>query len=98
MKIIRGVSKTLEMLAFTVKGLTPSHEPLVVDKWGTVVDHLIECWLLLWTCFAGLGKREKETAAKKLAVITFRTVVGEDESFDEIYGSKSELCIAQDRT
>jgi len=97
-KVLWGVSKTLEMLAFKVKGIMSSHEPLIVDKWGMVVDHLIECWLLLWTCFAHQGKGEKAAAAKNNAVVTFRIVVGEDESFDETYGSKAELYIAQGRT
>lgn len=70
---------------------------LVVEKWGMVIDYLVKCWLLLWTCFASFGKGDKTVAAKKLASFTFRILVGVDESFADTYGSEVELCIAQGR-
>jgi len=94
-KVVLGIAKTLEMRSFEVSGLTRPKEPLVIGKWGLVTDSLVECWLLLWTSYVVLGQGEKAEAAKGLAIVSYRIIVGEDETFEEVYGSKAKRYIAQ---
>ena len=48
-------------------------------------DHVIETWVHLWTGYAhvapGLCKKAEEHAR-----IAYRIIIGEDETFDEVYG------------
>jgi len=94
-KVVWGVAKTLEMLLFEVSGLMRPKEPLVMGKWGLVTDYLVECWLLLCTSYVILGQGEKAEVAKDLAIVSYRIIVGEDETFEEVYGSKAKNYIAE---
>lgn len=83
-----AASKTFELLAFSVKGLSlkKGQDALVIDKWGFVSELLIELWTNLRTAFAELGDGLKSQAAMHFAKMTYRIVVGEDETFEEHYG------------
>lgn len=93
-KVIWSAEKVLEMLAFSVKGLTTSPaEPLVVEKWGLVVNQLIECWVLLWTSYAMMKEDEKAESARKYALLSFTILVGHDGRFNEGYGRVGKMQI-----
>lgn len=93
--------KILEMLGFSIHGAAfPARKGdrgIVVEKWGLVVDYLVECWLMLWTAYAVLGDMERGEMARGLAVTSYRIVVGEDQTFEETYGAKGRACVVQGR-
>ncbi len=100
--VIWGTLKVLEMLGFFVRGAQfpaqgGEERMIVVQKWGLVVDYLVECWMMLWTAFAALGDGDRAGMARHLAVVSYRIVVGEDETFEETYGQKGKMCIEQGR-
>lgn len=100
--VIWSTLKILEMLGFSVRGIgfpvqKGEERIIVVQKWGLVVDYLVECWMMLWTAFAALGDGERAEMARKLAVVSYKIVVGEDETFEESYGMKGRVCIEQGR-
>ncbi|KAH7370485.1 hypothetical protein BKA65DRAFT_589810 [Rhexocercosporidium sp. MPI-PUGE-AT-0058] len=85
--------KTLEMLGFSIRGAAfPARKGesrvIVVEKWGLVVDYEVECWMMLWTAYAVVGDGERAEMVRKLAVVSYRIVVGEDVTFEGVYGTK----------
>ncbi|PVH88064.1 hypothetical protein DL98DRAFT_225906 [Cadophora sp. DSE1049] len=99
-KVIWSSLKILEMLGFVIHGTafhTSGSTMFVVEKWGLVVDYLVECWMDLWTAYAVLGDLERAETMRKFAIVSYRIVVGEDQTFEETYGSKGRVCMAQRR-
>lgn len=99
-QVIRTSLKTMEMLGFVITGANvylrdDQERVIVVDKWGLVVDYLPECWLIIWTAYALLGDKERADMARTLASVSYRIVVGEDETFEETYGAKARGFIAK---
>lgn len=89
-KAIDFTLKTLESLGYIIKGGSlprTSGMPLLVEKWGLMMDSLVGCWM-------GLSNAYREVApdladqAEKYARITYRVCVGEDETFDKTYSSE----------
>ncbi|KAH6676847.1 hypothetical protein B0J14DRAFT_616227 [Halenospora varia] len=97
LEVIFSISKFLEVLAFKVTGMHDANSEIIVDKWGMVVDHLVEGWVLLWTTFALLGYECKVASVVTLARLSYKTVIGEDKTFEEVYGSKARMHIGQGR-
>lgn len=92
-KAIDFALKALESLGYIIEGgrLPLIQETrLVVKKWGVAVDSLVSCWLNLANSYRKVAPG-LEDQAKKYAKITYRICVGEDETFDEIYGRDSQL-------
>lgn len=92
-KSIGFALKALESLGYIIEGggLPPIHEtPLVVKKWGVAVDSLVPCWMTLANSYRKVAPG-LEDQANKYAKITYRICVGEDETFDEVYGRDSQL-------
>jgi hypothetical protein len=98
-KVVWASLKTMEMLGFNITGAqvhlksSDSHV-IVIEKWGLVVDYLVECWLMIWTAYASLGDFERADMARAFASVSYRIVVGEDETFEETYGAKARAFIA----
>ncbi|KAJ5174610.1 uncharacterized protein N7482_000487 [Penicillium canariense] len=92
-KVIVFGLKALESLGYIVEG---GHIPitqgmtLVVKKWGLAVDSLVPCWMTLANAYRKVAP-DLEDQAKCYAKITYRICVGEDETFNEIYGPGSQL-------
>ncbi|KAL2066321.1 hypothetical protein VTL71DRAFT_2392 [Oculimacula yallundae] len=100
--VIWSTLKILEMLGFSIHGASfpcrnGESKIIVVEKWGLVVDYLVECWMVLWTAYAVLGDVERADMARNFAVVSYRIVVGEDQTFEETYGAKGTACVAQGR-
>ncbi|KAG4429525.1 hypothetical protein IFR05_014999 [Cadophora sp. M221] len=100
--VVWSTLKILEMLGFSIYGAAfPVRKGesmiIVVEKWGLVVDYLVECWMMLWTAYAVLGDGERAEMARWFAVVSYRIVVGEDVTFEETYGGRGKVCVEQRR-
>ena len=87
-KAIEFVFRGFEALGFEVEGIFPRGEEVVVKTWGVVVDELVRAWVVLYLAFL---KVEPELAgmADRYARLTYLICVGEDGSFDQVYGKSS---------
>ncbi len=85
------------MLGFCITGaeIQVRGEEVVIEKWGLIVDYFVECWLMLWTAYSIEGDLKRAERARSFASISYRIVVGEDETFEETYGGKARVLIAQ---
>jgi hypothetical protein len=61
---------------------------VVVKHWGLIEDRLIECWMLLSGAYH-LVAPDPGSQAKEYARISYKICVGEDETFEEVYGKLS---------
>ena len=92
LKAIEFALKALESLGYVIEGGKPPFIPnttLVIKKWGLMVDSLVGCWM----CLSGAYREVLcglEAQAEEYAKITYRVCVGEDETFEEVYGKLSE--------
>jgi hypothetical protein len=87
-KAIECGLRALESLGFVIEGgRLPSAQntPLVVKKWGLIVDLLVNCWMLLASAYCQVAP-ELEAQAEDYAKATYKICVGEDETFHETYG------------
>lgn len=83
----RAVENAFRLLAFEIQGVGLADEKdLVVRRWGLVYKFSPECWCILWTCFAKNGNLEKAEKCREYAMLCYKIWVGEDESFEELYG------------
>lgn len=92
-KAINCALGVLTSLGYVVEGgklPRTSRTPLVVKQWGLMLDHLIECWMLLAGAYHSLAP-DLEAQAAEFARISYKICVGEDETFDETYGKLSGL-------
>ena len=97
-RTIRAARKALEALGFTVTGMDPADKAdgeLKVEKWGLVVEHLVRAWVAAWTAFAELKNLKKAAVAGRYAKLTYKIVVGEDETFDKVYGKHATDAISE---
>ena len=95
---ISSTLKVFEMLGFVIRGAqisTNGSGSIIVEKWGLMVDYLVECWMILWTAYAALGDLERAEITRELAVVSYGIIVGEDQTFEETYGSKGSVCVVQ---
>ncbi|KAJ5812101.1 TPR domain protein [Penicillium riverlandense] len=87
-KAIECGLKVLESLGYVIDGgnfpLAPK-TPLVVKKWGLMLDLLVDCWMFLARGYSQVAP-ELEAKAEHYAKLTYRICVGEDETFHETYG------------
>jgi hypothetical protein len=85
-KSLDSAVKVLTSLGFILVGADSSITKLAVIKWGLMIDHLVETFLHVKDAFAAIGAETKSKCADGYARIAYKIVVGEDTSFDEIYG------------
>jgi hypothetical protein len=85
-KSIESVGKVLTSLGFVFVGADLSHTRFAIIKWGLLVDHLVETFLQARNAFAVMGAREDSRRAEEYARTTYKTIVGEDTSFNATYG------------
>ena len=92
-KVIHNALKCLTSLGFVIKGGSPvnatssAYIPLEVEKWGLIVDHLVEVWIHLQIAYTSVAPKLCGQAAE-YAKITYRICVGEDTTYIENYGQK----------
>lgn len=92
-KAVDSTFRALESLGYIIEGGCLPHTPgtpLLVKKWGPMEDGLVGRWMVLTTAYRMLGLLDLEAQAEKHARITYKTCVGEDETFDETYSKDSE--------
>lgn len=65
---------------------TDTNKPLVIKHWGLIFDSLIDCWMLLAGAYRVVAP-DLEAQAKDYAKVTYKICIGEDETFEEVYGS-----------
>lgn len=78
----------LKALGFVVEGGSIPHSPgtpLIVKRWGLMVNEVIDCWAILSRAYH-LAAPDLVAQADAYAKISYRMCVGEDETFDEQYG------------
>jgi hypothetical protein len=59
-----------------------------VRKWGVVVDEVVEAWVVVYLAFCSV-EPGLAGVADRYARLAYLICVGEDDSFDEVYGRKS---------
>jgi hypothetical protein len=85
-KSLELVGKVLTSLGFMVVGTDSSSTSFAVIKWGLVIDHLVDVFLLAQTAFAAMKAGKDSIQAGEYARIAYRIIVGEDTSFGVTYG------------
>lgn len=85
-KVIEWTVKAMESLGFVVNGGDSSSQMFEIVKWGLVVDHLVVALLTARDAFMGIGAVEKAGRAESYAKLVYKIVVGEDSTFDDMYG------------
>lgn len=94
-RAVWGARKALEMLGFEITEGNTGKWSIEVKKWGMFVDHVVDCFMLLWTAFALAGDDKGADGARDLAITAYRILMGEDETFEETIGFKAEEHMAQ---
>ncbi|KAI9730320.1 MAG: hypothetical protein M1818_008223 [Claussenomyces sp. TS43310] len=82
--------KALECLGFVIIGAhipSTSNIPFEVQRWGLIVDRVVEVWVHLCNAYKAFAPHLCEKA-KECAAIAYRVCVGEDMTFDESYGAR----------
>ena len=92
--VLKQGLKTLSCLGWIVKF---EEERLEVVKWGIVVKEVVDVWVMLWDACVQLGEREKANRADEYARTAYKIVVGEDQTFAEVYGRKAEKAINMEK-
>ncbi|KAH8433206.1 TPR domain protein [Aspergillus melleus] len=86
-KIIDGFLQALKSLGFVIEGGAlprATKAPLVVKKWGLLMEKVIDCWMMLALSYRAFAP-DLQAQAEGYARISYRIFVGEDETFDETY-------------
>lgn len=86
----KGIGYTMkgfEALGFEIEGFEPRGE-LLVKRWGVVIDEQVGAWVLLYIAFLEVAPELAEMA-DHYARLTYKICVGEEDSFDDIYGKRS---------
>jgi len=94
-RAVWGARKALEMLGFEITEGNTGNWSIEVKKWGMFVDHVVDCFMLLWTAFALARDDKGADGARDLAITAYRILMGEDETFEETIGFKAEEHMAQ---
>lgn len=90
-KVISTTLKVLGSLGFVIKGASlpeatnPTNRSFEVERWGLMVDHVIEAWMHLWTAYACVAP-QLCAEAKECARTAYKICAGEDITFEENYG------------
>lgn len=85
--VIKLTMRALESLGYVIEGaMLPraSNSPIVIKKWGLVLDELVGSWITLSRAYRSVAP-DLEAQAKG-----FAKVIGEDETFYENYAQDPE--------
>jgi hypothetical protein len=74
------VEKVLTSLGFVFVGADSSHTRFAIIRWGLLMDHLMEMFLL------ARNAREDLRRAEEYARTTYKIIVSEDTSFNATCG------------
>lgn len=87
-KAVETAIKALQSLGFVIKGgdiLHVSGVPLIIEKWGFMMDFVIDYWVVLTRSYRSIAP-ELEAQAKAYLKTCYKICVGEDETFEPVYG------------
>lgn len=90
-KCIVAVGKVLTSLGFLISGTDSPQTPFSINRWGMLQDNLVETFVLLRNMFLAAKAEPNSKKAGEYARTAYKMVVGEDASFDRIWGA-DELC------
>ncbi len=85
-KSIESAVKVLTSLGFVVVGADSSDTRFAIVTWGLLVNHLVETFLHIRDALTAMGAREDSGRAEEYARTMYRTIVGEDMSFNATCG------------
>lgn len=88
-QVIAAVGKVLISLGFVVTGVDSSQAPMAISRWGMLVDHLVETFMLLRNAFVLANDTMNSDRAGEYARTAYKMVVGEDVSFDIVWGANA---------
>jgi len=86
-KCLALAGKVLTSLGFIIVGADSSAASFAVVQWGLIVHHLVETFLHLKAAFSAVGADKDSKHADECARLAYKIVVGEDVSFDTLYGN-----------
>jgi hypothetical protein len=89
-KSLEWISKVLSTLGFAVVGLDLSNTSFEIERWGLVIDHLVEIFLHARTAFNAAGSLVDSMRAEEHARVAYKIVVGEDVSFESVHMSTTD--------
>ena len=95
-KVVQTAWKVLASLGCSVSREEPGSR-FRVEQWGLMLDCVIEAWLHLWTAYSQLGAPELCGEAEACARLAYKICVGEDGSFEWIYGEMVRKAIAKEK-
>ncbi|KAJ4377321.1 hypothetical protein N0V83_000146 [Neocucurbitaria cava] len=85
-KVFKFVDETLISFGFILAGLDSTRVSFKIIKWGLVEDQHVEVFRLAQEAFEKIQAREDAMQAEEYARTAFKIVVGEDSSFESVYG------------
>lgn len=88
-QVIVAAGKVLISLGFIITGVDSSQAPLAISRWGMLVDHLVEIFMLLRNAFVLANNTMNSDRAGEYAKTAYKMVVGEDVSFDIVWGANA---------
>ncbi|ELR10159.1 hypothetical protein VC83_00714 [Pseudogymnoascus destructans] len=87
-KCIVAVGKILTSLGFLISGTDSPQTPFSIDRWGMLQDYLVEAFVLLRNMFLVTKAVENSKKAGEYARTVYRMVVGEDATFERVWGAE----------
>jgi hypothetical protein len=81
-KSLEWTSMILTTLDFVLIGADLSATLFQIQRWGLVIDHLVEVFLHVRTASRELGYLEGSKRAEAYARVAYKVVVGESPSFE----------------
>jgi hypothetical protein len=83
---LEWVQKGLTSLGFVLVDGQTTTEPFRIDQWGVVTERLITALLCAAEAFNMVGSKENSSRAAIYAKLAYEMTIGEDATFDELYG------------
>jgi hypothetical protein len=85
-KVVAMSLKALESLGFVIKGAQLSLSPVEtfrVEKWGIMMDDVINMWVHLWNAYSAFAPHLLPPAAD-YGKLAYKICVGEDVTFKDL--------------
>ncbi|KFZ20117.1 hypothetical protein V502_03347 [Pseudogymnoascus sp. VKM F-4520 (FW-2644)] len=87
-KCIVAAGKVLTSLGFLISGTDSPQTEFSINQWGMLQDHLVETFVLLRNMFLVTKAVPNSKKAGEYARMAYKMVVGEDASFDSVWGAE----------
>ncbi|ESZ98258.1 hypothetical protein SBOR_1354 [Sclerotinia borealis F-4128] len=90
-KVVSMTLKALKCLGFVIKDAylpAISGKPFVIEKWGLMMDGVMEAWIYLCDAYAALAPQFLQQA-EDCAKLAYKMCIGEDHTFKKTYDAKA---------